>query len=718
MKSLKRWLLIPLITLCVAAVGYAEEAAEESPPQGVTIDLRSPTLCEGVLTTDQGGVVTGPDLRIQAQCIRASLVESEEGNQYKIYAEGDLILQYHNYYFTGERLEYDFATQHGWIYNGHGALEPWYFSADQIEILPDGYYNLYDAYLTTSPSQCPDWRILANTACIDPCNDFTARNITLRLGNVPTFWLPIYHTNLSDWRDSPIRYRFYAGGKQGPRGGISYRLWESDCFESTLRLDYRLSRGPGGGIETAYCSPDENTLFQTTNYVARDSSAEDTGIRFRYRFQGLFTKCFWDDCITFSASYDKLSDREMPTDYADRDLEIFSSGLTQAFVRSQTQNFIADLKARVRVNDFDTIKEEIPTFSTSVHPFVLGPTGIISENIVKAGYFDFRYSEDQPQLPDFNSTRVEFRHSLYRPFHWGRFNLTPEAGVVAIYYGNDPEHSPIWMVLGAFGGEVNTQFYKIRGRTKHVLEPYVQYQYLTPPNTDPSKRFVFDIHDGWYRVSVMRFGLRNLLYAKCDEELDSIFRFLKADVYSFALFDTTTVEKVIPRVYGDLIWDISPTLRYTLGAAWDLERNIVDHLNQRVDWTISDRLAVSTEVRGRSSWSWRKADPCNFMMDFFHTEQQLRNSLVSDRRNTFLLHIYWKLQHNLALALRLRRGWHRLTEPNYNEYQIDIFKTIRSSWHTKLSYQYKEDDHRVAFYINFGLKKPACCDCFYDQADN
>lgn len=707
MRVYPRFLLVCLFATTICVGDDDASSPRDLLPKGITLDLRHPTICDGVLTTDEGGVITAPNVRIQGRHITAtrSVVDGEE--QYSVAAEGDLILEYNDAVFTGESLQYDFTTRKGQITNGHSAVEPWYFSARTIDILPDGDYLLHDAALTTSPSYLPDWNVTARTAYLTDESMLYARDITLRLAQLPVFWLPSFKTNLDDLHNSPIKYRVRWGGKQGPRIGISYRIWETENFESTLRLDYRLSRGPGAALETEYWNPDNGAFFQTRNYAARDSSIVEPEERFRYRLQGLYSQCFWNSCLSLNASYDKVSDMDMPTDYAERDLEIKTSGLTQARLRSQSSFCIANLMTRVRANSFETIKEELPTISAQFHPIVLGPTGIVSENFLKAGYFNFCYSDQQPSVPDFNSTRIECRHAIYRPFRFGALHFTPDAGVVAIYYGNDPAHKSTWLVVGDFGAELNTTFNRIYGPIKHVAEPYGKYQFLTLPNTDPSDRYVFDIHDGWYHVNALRFGMRHLIYYKPWMD-DCPYRILSADLYSYAFINTDKVQQPIPRIFGDLRWDITSRLRYTLESAWDLERHQVAFVNTRVEWTINDWMAFATEYRHRNDYWWRKADPNNLMLDFFHSEQELRHSQLSDRRDTVLLHAYWRLQHNLAVEARIQRGWNRITEPNYNEYQFDLLKTLRSSWLVKLSYQKTQDDHRVAFYVSFGIKKPKC----------
>src|SRR5882724_2471171 len=53
--------------------GFGEPPPPPPPPtpvpQGLTIDLKKPVFSHGVITTEEGGVVTGQGIRIQAQKI-------------------------------------------------------------------------------------------------------------------------------------------------------------------------------------------------------------------------------------------------------------------------------------------------------------------------------------------------------------------------------------------------------------------------------------------------------------------------------------------------------------------------------------------------------------------------------------------------------------------------------------------------------------------------
>jgi hypothetical protein len=129
-------------------------------------------------------------------------------------------------------------------------------------------------------------------------------------------------------------------------------------------------------------------------------------------------------------------------------------------------------------------------------------------------------------------------------------------------------------------------------------------------------------------------------------------------------------------------------------------------LTLREEWTISDDLALAAEFRYRNGYSWRKVDRENFFLDFYHSEKRLYHSALSDRRNTFLLHCFYRFHPNWALEISTRQGWNRRHQPCYFEYEIDLLTTIQTAWNLRFSLERREADTRFAIYLNVGLKRP------------
>lgn len=695
------WKRLAFMAIFCFFIGFAEE---DGFPQGLIVDLRQPMFCDGVLSTEQGGVIQAPDLRIQAQKLRYTRKTENEILICSLYAEGEIIIEFGDNYFVGDALEYDFITKEGVLWNARTSLEPWYFGGEVVILHADGSFTLINGFITTSENIDRDWEVSAEEAHLIDNNFLTASNVKFKVFNIPLLWLPWFKTNLDSIFDAPVRYYFKWGGRSGARAIMIYEIFDWNNFKTFARLDYRVKRGFGGGIETYYRSDDRKAEFNTINYVAHDNSLSNPHEKIRYRFQGLYHNLVWDDRVTIDLSWDKLSDRDMATDYNDRGLELDYAGRTQLIVRKQEINRIEQFITYVKVNPFQTENQELPTVEVTWRPQSLGETGIISTTLAKASFLDFSYSNDVLHGRNFTSTRVEFNQNFYRPFLMRYCTFTPEAGFIGIHYGNSPQSKQRWLALGVFGCELKTGLTKVYYPFKHVIEPYIRFDYFTGPTVVPRKHYIFDINDGWFHSNSTRIGFLNELYIKHGS--GCLTRPIYVDLFTYAFFDEKTIGDTFPKAYLTISTLSSPTLRHTLETAWDLQHGELDHFNVRAAWTVADNLAIRAEYRHRSAFSWRKADPYNFILDAYRSEKRLLHSPLSDRRDTLLTNLYYQFDPNWALLFEMRHGWNRKHERSYTEFETDLIGKLPSAWNVKLSYQHKEDDDRVAVYFSIGINRP------------
>lgn len=687
-----------------------EKLLQDGVQDGITVDLREPFYSDGVLSTDKGGVISASQIRIQAIHLRYTRKVVDKKPLWTIEAEGDLIVEFGDYVFVGEKLFYDFQAKEGTIYKGRTAIEPWYFGGEKLDLRSDGSYVIYDGYVTTSEKDQPDWGIYSKVVHVEKERYIKAQEVHLRMFNYTVLWIPSLRANLDSVFDSPIRYRFRWGGRQGPRFGLTYEIFSWEHWKTFVRFDYRLTRGPGGGIETRYRSSDNRTEFQSINYVAKDSSILKPHEKARFRLEGIFRKVMDDDKTSLLLTYDKISDKDMPSSYYDRDFDFDTAERTQLLIRRQEKNWIGNFYTRVRVNSFQTVKQELPTFEVNFKPFELRRTGIIIENWASASYLDFKYSKFLLHTHDYSSTRFQYFPTLYRPIIIGPFlTLTPEAGAVTILYGNSRHKDGHWLALGKAGLSLQTQLFRYYGSFKHVIEPYAFYRYYSSPTSSPHDHYIFDLSDGWTRLNYLSFGVNNALYAKRSEAC--VRQIFSADLYTFAFFDPHKIRQTIPRIYGRLTFFSTPTVRHIVDTAWNLEHHLVDYFNFRSEWTLNADFAIAVEYRHRSPYFWRKVDRENFFLDEFRSEKQLLHSPLSDRRDTLLVHFFYRFHPNWACEFTSRQGWNRLREPSYLEYEIDFLTTIQTAWHLRFSFQHQENDNRVAMYLNIGLKRPDQPEC-------
>ncbi|MBA3237608.1 MAG: hypothetical protein H0T62_04565 [Parachlamydiaceae bacterium] len=688
---------------------------EPALPEGITVNLRDPEYKDGILKTEKGGLITADGIRIQAKQILYSRKIVEEKAVCTIEAEDDLLIEFNDYIFVGKRLEYDFQEKTGIIYEGKTAVDPWFFGGEKIFLHADGSYTLFNSYLTTAESTKMEWKLSADKTTLYPNHDLHVRNLKFQYYNYPLLWVPSLRVNLDYLLNFPVRYNARWGGRQGPRVEFSYQIFAWNRWKTFLRFDYRLTRGPGLGLETYYRSEDHKETFEAINYCARDSSLTNPHERLRYRFQGIYTNSFMNDKVSLSLTYDKLSDKDMATDYSDRGINLQYPGATMLQVRRQSDAWIANFLTTMRLNTFQTLKQELPTFRVNWKPLTLGTTGIIAHQLFRASYLDYQYSRDIRHHPDpYHSPRIQYVQQFYRPFRVSSLIITPECGGTLIYYGNLPkenDHGNIpkkndrWLGVGIFKLDAQMPFFKKGLVYTHTLTPYARYEYYTMPKSKPNNHFIFDIDDGLYELNMLRFGLQQSLYYKTKNA--ELYRPVRFDLYANSFFNSKTYSRAIPKAYASLDFYSTPFLKHTLTTAWDFEHSMLDHFNLRTECTFSANTALAVEYRHRSEYDFRKADRTNFILEAYRSPKELLNSPLSDRRDTLLLHLFHRFHPLWALEFQMRHGWNRKwdrkNQPNYTEFGMDLIGRPHAAWQVKFSYQHSENDrHRLTVYFNMG----------------
>lgn len=696
--------LIPFL-ICTASVSAAVPSFSKIAAKGLQVDLTSPNYHEGMLTTENGGIIKGKNFYLQAKKI-SYISQSKDGKEVSIVeASGDLFLKMHNHIYVGDRIEFDLDSQTGTIYNVMTESGLWFVSGKKMLMKSDGSSVIYDCNVSMSENEQNDWSIQSSEVQLSKNATLRAKNVRFLVLKKPVFWLPTFTKDLNRSAVSPIKYRVDYNRKLGPRLGLSY---ESEAFENwndRFLLDLSLKRGLGGGFEVDYKNPEHSVeRFSAFNYYAYDIKTIDSDLKNRYRFQGKYTNKYLNDYFDFNATYDKMSDEDFPSDFTNRGFDRGRAGPTQAIFSRNDTNWIASVNAKVRLNDYQTVKQQLPLFSYSTRPMTLGDSGLILDNRFSVGYLDYLYAHNTPDVHNFHSSRADLGQKTYRHFATDTFVFTPYVGYRAIGYGNSPQEESRLLALGTAGFECHSRFKRSLDDVLHIVEPYVQYDYVTEPTVKPPKHYLFDLEDGLYRQNMFRFGARNFVRFA---PIDGFRPQLNFDLYARAFVNTPNIPSSIPRVYFDSTWKPTSRLQFTLGSAWHTEANNLDHFNLRSDITVSENVALGLEYRHRDQYAWRKVDPENFMLDTFRKQKELLDSQVSDKRDTFLAHVFWRVTPSVALEAKTRSGWGRRHQKNYNEYELNMYLLVRQAFQVEMKFQRLVEGYRLHFGFTLGQKAPS-----------
>lgn len=647
----------------------------------VTVDLLDPVYQDGVMTTDSGGVALGKNMRIQARHIQ---YDTEKRT---LIAEGDLLVEYEKRFFIGQKLEYNFLTKTGTVYDGTTFVDLWFLGGKKILLQNDKSLEIQDAYITTSDNKERDWDIYSHKAKITPDSYLDAQNPKFRFLGAPILILPSLKSDLK-WRpESPVSYQAGWIKGQGPRISAKYRFYSWEEFNLFSRLEVRpdfQKLGLTGVLEADYQAKDHLLQFTSKNYAGKDTFFNDTipgKESFRFRVQGLWRAESKEKTNTFNASWDWFDDKNLPLTFEGDKFEHNKAKETELLLRRIGEKTISGFYFRPRINTFQGFNQQLPSLNLSLHPFEIGNSGVMMENHSRAGYLNYVYSDDiNGLIPDFRSGRLEMEHNLYRSFRNRAFTFTPLAGFAGIFYTNSPKLGAVGQAVLRYEGLLDSKISRSYSTYKHQIEPYFHYHGLTFPTIHVDDAFIYSIADGYNRLNTLRPGIKNTLFLP-----GKLMPTFSADLYSYAFFGDKTYKLLMPKTYLDILCNLS---NLTLGAhgTWNFEESVLDTSNLSLLWTLNSNFATYFEFRHRSKYDWRKDQRLNFILDVTRSIDEMLESPLSDGRNTFLTRLQFKLHPEWILRVRTHMGWGRKDEPSYSEGVVDLLHMVTSSWKLRTSF--------------------------------
>jgi hypothetical protein len=664
--------------------------------EGLDIRLQEAVYGDGEISTDKGGIITAKDFFLQAKVLQYVRTEKDGVFTHKLTAQGQLFASYCGRWYRGDKAVLDLIDGKLTIWNGCTQTGMWFVSGSCVEVFDNGAIHIKDASITSSENERSDWSIVADSATITKDKKLEADNVSFRFIKIPLFWTPTFSSDLSYLEEGPFRYRVRNGGGEGVRLGMSYVFRTGPCKHRAL-LDYSFRNGWGTGLVSRYINKEQHAKFDALNYVAQGRG--HTWDPLRYRVQGHYTQDFDPQGMHFDGTYDKLSDRGMRRDFSDHALSDPRPGLTQASLWKKEENWLARINGRVRINDFQTVKQELPLFTAGLRTQRLGCSPLLVENGFKTGYLSYVYAHGIPSVHNFASSRTQITQRLYTTYLCSPIALTPSVGYRLIHYSNSPQHDAKLQCIGEIGFEAKTRFVR-DGATSQILEPYAEVTCLTQPLVKPGHSYIFDIDDGWDRVNVVKYGARSWWWFPTTNTTFQPRLF--TDLYTRSFFQTRHLSSSPYKLWSDTTWDATPWLSWKVSPAWDFMHKRLDHFNVAMRNTLSDSLALVLEWRQRSSYAWRKLDDENYVVDAARSYHRLRHSEMSDARKTIISSIFWNITPSNDIKLSLYQGWRPVHPHRYHYYEISFTTLIRGALRLSVTYQTRPGGP-VGFYWQIAL---------------
>ena len=677
---------------CIFA--HAKEKLFETP---YTVDLKNPTYKEGVIQTETGGLVQKEGFRLQAEKISYKKQLDSPNECHQLIASGKLMLDFEGQVFIGDSLEYDFLTGTGVLINAKTSVDQWYIEGKKITFFPDKSFEVLGASITTSNERGENlWEMTAEKIHLSQDKYLSTKRIQFKFLKIPLLMLPNFKSNLKSFKSKAVEYKLDWETGQGPRLSMRYRVFSQKNFNVYLRGDYRYARGPGGALEIDYKSDDKRTMFQSKNYVANDTFYNDDNPnkkRKRFRLQGVYQTKSQSEKAEMLLMYDRISDKNMHTDFKPDDFELSTFRQTKLLARLKEQRYIAGLNVEPRINSFQGFKQELPSFQLNVKPLKLGRAPLFFENKFHLAYLDYVYSDDIKRVPkevanalrDFDSVRAETSQELSAPLQAYGVHFTPKAGFKGILYSDNPQNESVFQSAFTYGACIQMSLVKQYQEFKHKLTPYIDYKGMTSPLKSSDEVYIFDINDGFHQINQCEIGIKNQFF---HGKFSSPFQpNLSFNPYAYAFIHDSTFHSFIPKA-GLRLGFSYPSLDIECHGRWNFNNQVLDIGNILFKYTFNASLAFSVEYRHRSRYDWRKDRHDDFLLDVARGIPSLLDSPLSDGRNNLFIRGEVSLSPKWWATVQSHFGWGRRNQPGYSEAKVDLYTWLSSAWRLRLSYMH------------------------------
>jgi LPS-assembly protein len=457
-------------------------------------------------------------------------------------AEGDVYFEQQGQRVSGERLEFNYKTRRGTIFNSTAFTNRTpdgtvlVVDADRADKTGADTFNLEDAMMTACQEKIPKWSFTAKRARIRLDHNAQVYNALFRIKNIPILYLPYASISISK-KDRSSGFLLPSSGSSSIKGRTVHLAYFQTLGRSAdllVRSDVFTRRGVGLGFDFR-ARPDENSRIALGSFIVFDRLFGEKG-----EDQG--GSSFYADAVQyFKNGFVAVADVNITSSFAFR--QVFSDNILTAI--SPEERSIFYVNKNWRSFSFNALFGEQSAFvADSIVKTRQLPSIELSQRNTKVSdkfpaYFSFdvglegvRRSETLGN--DFNLKtpsivqRLDLAPRLTFPLKsFAGFTLTPSVGVRSTFYSDsiDPVARKVVgqnLLRNYVDAEVDLRppaLAKVYRRSdgapwfKHVIEPFVEYRRIA--GIDEFDRTIpVDERDLIADTNEVAYGVSNRIFVK------------------------------------------------------------------------------------------------------------------------------------------------------------------------------------------------------------
>ena len=634
------------LALCAVSASFAVERGEDrftvtapfkaEVPVEIAADSFSASS-NGWVVADGNVLIRHTDSQLTADHIRINK------NTGEIVAEGNVVLVREGQGVTRtDRMTYNYKTGEGVTPRLDVQSAVFRVIAEKAKRLGDGSYELEDVKVTTCTNDefSLHYYVKARQAYYLPEQYVVLKNATFIFEDMPFLYLSSAKKSLVDhfgWRFEP-GYETDWGGyllttykrQIADYGGEHY-----DSVNSFSHIDYRTERGFALGEDVGwhfgdneigdghygmvgfYGIFDDNPMDEDYDREKGTDIPED----FRYRaFIDMSSALSDADSLMIRSSY--FSDSYVFPDFYEDEYKRLTTPDSFAAYTHMGDGWSAGLGVYHRANEFYESVNRMPDAWLDILNRQIGDTPFYYESQTQGGFLqkefpDYGVSTNKPK-DSYDSFRFDTRHALYLPKKaFGFLSLVPRAVYRGTYYGTTRERRTVEKTVGTntvtstqyvdgdadfrnlyeLGLETSFKAYGIfedeAGRLRHIVEPYANYTLVPEPNIRPTDLYRFDDIDGLDKANNIRFGLRQYLQRKVEE--NTVNR-IYADIYAIYDIEDAKDESGLRRVGFDGEFRPTDSIYLDVDTVYNVRESELDYSDIWLTLWQGDTFEIAGEL--------------------------------------------------------------------------------------------------------------------------
>jgi LPS-assembly protein len=566
------------------------------------------------------------DLRLRADRV----IVHEDSKE--VVAEGNVILDEGENRLQGEHLEINLETRTGFIEQGHGFAESYFFTGKLIEKPGFNRIRVRGGSFTTCEGDRPDWKFTSPDTLFKVDDRITTKHPAMWVKKLPVFYFPYVTLPLKKERDSGLLFPSIRINEiEGWRITNALYWAPRDNFDATLRIDWREKVGWGPGLEVRYITAPGTFGRLDSNYIDENDGGKSWSVAYNHQHA-------LPHDIRGQVDLFVLSDRDYVLRFEDT-LEMQSlEKTTSSFFLSRTwSSYDVVLSGRYEeslLTEEDSTLTRFPELTVDRTRSRIGRSDLFwrltfegaylkSENVEEIFAFPVEGGEEAlagdtnvllAQQTDIGTGRLHLAPEASWPKSLGSWgSLTPSLNYLMTHYSEDLEGESHTRLLPiASLGMDGPRLYRVFDpsapgpleKLKHLIEPRITYVYV--PDVDQSTIPQFDLIDFIPPENTLVYSLTNTILGKIGPEEGAtrartreLLRVKLSQSYDFDALEIGGETEP----FSPLGWDVrsSPTPRWDI--RWKGDYNFYDTEISYQDLSLTWSSLAGAILRGE----WRTA---------------------------------------------------------------------------------------------------------------